>query len=77
MFFRTAEVDPEMRITMLFSDYKTFLRQISMEYLITDNTKVSVAHVVSLLKQFSLKPKVESDLNLLKRNLKEDWKDFF
>ena len=74
---RVSELDPRLRVISLFTDYKTFLREKNIEGIITDNPKVAVEHICSLLRPPTLKKKIENDLALHKTPLRKDWKKFF
>ena len=66
------EPDAELRAKMLFVDYKKFLRTRQWNRLPTENPKVAVGHICSLLKPPALKSAVENALSLGKYSLRKD-----
>jgi hypothetical protein len=60
----------EQRMIMLLSDYESLLRLHGMGWLVTDNTKVAVAHITDALKPSILSKRVEDDLNFGHAHLK-------
>jgi RNase H-like domain found in reverse transcriptase/Reverse transcriptase (RNA-dependent DNA polymerase)/Integrase core domain/Integrase zinc binding domain len=68
-----AEGDREQRIIMLFADYRSLLRLHGMAWLVNDNTKVAVTHIVDALKPSTLSKRVKDDLNFGHAHLNGDF----
>jgi hypothetical protein len=70
------ETDSEQRIIMLFTDYKSLLRIHGLSWLVEENTKLAVEHIIDALKPSILKKRIKDDLTLGHINLKKDFLGF-
>jgi hypothetical protein len=68
-----SEKDPEQRIIILFSDFKSLLRQSGMGWLVNENPKMASSHITDALKPSILSKRVKDDLNFGHTNLKKDF----
>jgi hypothetical protein len=68
-----SEKDPEQRIIMLFSDYRSLLRHSGMGWLVNENPKMASSHIIDALKPSTLSKRVKDDLNFGHTNLKKDF----
>ena len=71
------EPDAQLRVICLFADYKTMLRSRKWDKLIEEKPKVTISHLIILLKPEPLRVKIENDLQFSKRELRKDWKGFY
>ena len=80
-------VDGELRTNMrnnnatarmkdLFASYYTILSRNGLKWIVTENQKVSVGHVLSAVRPVSLKERLESDLSFSHHHLKKDFNGF-
>jgi hypothetical protein len=68
-----SEKDPEQIIVMLFTDYSSLLRMHGLSWLIKENPKVAVWHIVDALKPKSLQARVRGDLEFAHVHLKKNF----
>lgn len=64
------------RMQDLFSSYITILGRHGLKWIVTDNQKIAVQHVLSAIRPVSLKDRLESDLSFSHHPLKKDFKGF-
>lgn len=64
------------RIQDLFASYNTILRNNGLLWIIEDNQKVAVSHVLSAVRPANLKERLESDLEFSHHPLRKDFKGF-
>lgn len=70
------EVKATSRIQNLFKQYMTILRRNGLPWIINDNQKVAVQHVLSQMRPTSLQNLLESDFNFSNYDLRKDCKGF-
>lgn len=71
------DVNPEIWIQSLFIDYVTLLRGRNWDFILEKNTTLAVTHMCSLLGPFPLQNYIETKLSLERKELDENWKEFF
>ena len=64
------------RMQQLFVQYHTLLSTHGLIWIVTDNQKLAVGHVLSAVKPTALKERLESDLGFSQHQLKKDFKAF-
>lgn len=64
------------RIETLFVSYRSLLRRHGVSWILKDNEKVAVSHVLSSIRPESLRVRLESDLALSHHDLRKDFKGF-
>lgn len=71
-----ANHDAEARMEDLFNDYHTLLSRNGLAWLIKNNRKVSVQHVLSAIRQKTLFDRLTSDLEFGEYHLRKDFNGF-
>jgi hypothetical protein len=71
-----AEKDTEQRIIMLFADYQSLLRANGLSWIVKDNPKLAVDHIMEVIKPFALKKRLRDDLDLAHVGLENDFLGF-
>lgn len=64
------------RMQTLFADYHSLLAKQGVKWVISDNQKLAVAHVLAAIRPASLRERLESDLAFSHHALKKDFKKF-
>lgn len=64
------------RMKLLFMEYRSFLRQHGMRWVVKDNKKISTRHVFSVIKSAQLRTRMDQDLSFSKRSLKDNFAGF-
>lgn len=64
------------RMQGLFADYYSILSQQGVKWIIEENQKLAVTHVLSAIRPQSLKERLESDLSFSHHALRKDIKEF-
>ncbi len=64
------------RITTLLCDYITLLRKHGLSWILSDSQKVSVYHVLSAIRPYTLQNRLRDDLDFSHHHLKKDFKGF-
>lgn len=64
------------RIESVFVGYHQILRRNGLSWIVKDNQKVAVSHVLSAIRPLSLRTRLESDLELSHHELKKNFKGF-
>ena len=64
------------RMKSLFIQYHSLLAKQGLSWIISDNQKLAVSHVLSAIRPNYLKERLESDLNFSHYNLKKDFNEF-
>jgi hypothetical protein len=70
------EKDVEQRIIMLFVDYSSLMRTNGLSWVIEQNPKVSIGHIVGVLKPIALQKRLHDDLEFSHAELKKDFLGF-
>lgn len=71
-----ADSNAQSRIENLFISYHTLLRRHGLSWLLTDNQKLAVHHVLSAIRPEILRSRLESDLDFSHHHLRKDFKAF-
>lgn len=71
-----ANHDAEARMEDLFTDYHTLLSRNGLVWLITDNPKVAVQHVLSAIRPQTLFDRLTADLEFAEYELRKDFSGF-
>jgi RNase H-like domain found in reverse transcriptase/Reverse transcriptase (RNA-dependent DNA polymerase)/Integrase core domain/Integrase zinc binding domain/Chromo (CHRromatin Organisation MOdifier) domain len=71
-----AEKDTEQRVVILFADYTSLLRANGITWIIKQNPKVAVGHIVDALAPKMLQKRVREDLEFSHCELKKDFLAF-
>ena len=64
------------RMQQLFVQYHALLTTHGLTWIVTENQKLAVSHVLSAIKPVSLKERLEADLSFSHHDLKNDFKSF-
>ena len=75
--YNDKEPNVVLRITSLFTDYRKFLKDYGLETLTETNPKLCTSHITSLLQPYSLRRKIENDLQIYNPSLRKKWLEFF
>ena len=71
-----SEKDTEQRIIMLFADYRGILRNHGLAWIVDENPKTAVNHIVDALKPSILKKRIKDDLTFGHIALRKDFLGF-
>jgi hypothetical protein len=73
---KMQEKDIPSRLTTLFADYTTLLRNNGISWVIKEKPKISVGHIVSALRPTPLQKRIREDLKFRHSSLRKDWRAF-
>lgn len=71
-----SDRNAKSRMRNLFVSYRTILRRHGIEWILEDNEKVAVKHVLSAIRPNTLRQRLESDLEFAYHSLKKDFTGF-
>ena len=66
----------DARVQKLFMTYHTILRKNGLAWILKENQKVAVYHVLSAIRPLTFKQRIESDLSFSYHTLKKDFRGF-
>lgn len=73
---KISDSDAESRIENLFVSYHSLLRRHGLSWIIKDNQKIAVYHVLSAIRPESLRSRLESNLDFSHHHLRKNFKSF-